>query len=229
MMLRPCLHAHATQARPLDRRPHMGSTGWTAEAWARRPSHLTGQHSSTVHTTVPQQCPLVQTQRQRVPMSLSLSLSLSGLRSTPDTRTTAAVRSEPSTRCTATEVAGPVLPRPVHKIFHRLRATAPTPAAVRHLPSGRARRPCAASLAPVGGGDGEAEADALARTTGEDKPIDGFHHLFMPCGLGSWGTVWGGALEISGNNEANHKAISRRRPWGAGLWPRSHLTTTCAV
>jgi len=44
-----------------------------------------------------------------------------------------------------------------HKIFHLLRATAPTPAAVLLLPSGRARRPCAASLAPAGGGDGEAE------------------------------------------------------------------------
>ena len=34
----------------------------------------------------------------------------------------------------------------------------------------------------------------------------------------------GGALEINGNNEANHKAISRGRPWGAGLWPRDLIS-----
>ena len=70
---------------------------------------------------------------------------------------------------------------------------------------------------------------ALARTTanGEDdvRTMDGFRHLFMPCcvGLGSFPAVLsgpvargGGALEMNRNNEANHNAISRRRPWVFG-------------
>ena len=60
------------------------------------------------------------------------------------------------------------------------------------------------------------EAGALARTTGEDRPrwVSSFIYALL-FGFLSWGTVWGGALEINGNNEANHKAISRGTSLGS--------------
>ena len=71
-----------------------------------------------------------------------------------------------------------------HKIFHLLRATAPTPAAVLLLPSGRARRPCAASLAPAGGGDGEAEEPWKSMET--TRRIIKQSAVERPWGAGLW-------------------------------------------
>ena len=75
------------------------------------------------------------------------------------------------------------------------------------------------------------EAGALARTTGEDRPIDGFHHLFMPCCLGSFPGVLSGE-EPWKSMETTRRIIKQSAVdvLGELVFRRvisSHLTTTC--
>ena len=161
---------------------------------------------------MPQQCPLVQTQRQLVPMSLSAPpLRLSGLRSTPppDTRATAAVRSEP------------ILPRTpptkfstAYGLRHPPRRLSCSCAQAGH--AGRARprwrqRAGATAYGEAGGG----RVSAYHRRGQANRWVSSFIYALLFGFLSSWGTVWGGALEINGNNEANHKAISRGTSLGS--------------
>ena len=148
MMLRPCLRAHATQARPPAHKGQWMDGGAEACGSVVRPT-LTG---STLQHSPQHRAAAVPARADAAAARADVSLCSPSPALRPPLHAPAGYASYCSRPIRADTPA-----HPAHKIFHRLRATAPAPAAVLLLRSGRARRPCAASLAPAGGGDGEAE------------------------------------------------------------------------